>query len=607
MIKKSIFCIICDCYITAGPYYVCDKCKYYIHESCYALPHQIDHSFHPSHALTLYLRNGYWCGSCHKHFEDALSYRCDEDDFDMDIECARMPPMTCEGQTHIQHFSHQHPMPLLELGGEIQCFACQSTSSGAFYGCTKCEYFLHKSCAELPTNYEFRHPFHSDHGLYQLCVQHKPFCCSSCKQKTKYTFVFKCIFCDFMMCVKCHNKTPIKYKYHEHLLHLTEPCKYLDRCNAYDGYCQSSVVSKELDATKYHVFECSDCSFVVHLPCGPLPRIIKHENHLHSLSLAPSIIEDTSGEYYCDFCETERDPRVRFYHCEECKYTAHIRCVILEVLNVLNGDLKDVELKVVREDLWENEIGKEEGLTVFDVIFGEASGIENYYIWESTMNLDSHSTSHFKVEDEDIDEAIKFSRSSENDFKSFMEDISELNRKRRPIEVPNNFKLKVVNVEGYKIPLTLAPVMRTLLHKYGDVSGSWVTAKEEKSFTYSILCEVLKEMSSTIVEDVTKNMICDWYYHLSFLEFAKFKIDFVLEHLKGLTHAFVGRQAKRVEDEIPTKLRRQITKLEEEIAEKKAKLEICEKFGTSSKSRFLEEGLNKASEWKWKRAHQGLF
>ncbi|KAL5554042.1 hypothetical protein UlMin_041443 [Ulmus minor] len=574
-IEKTILCKICDCSITAGPYYVCDICKYYIHESCYA--------------LTLYSRDEYWCGSCHKHFKDALSYRCDEDDFDMDIECALMRPMTCEGQTHIQHFSHQHPMPLLELGvNKLWCILWLHK-------------MLHKSCAELPTNYEFRHPVHSHHGLYQPCVQHELFSCSSCNQKKKCTFVFKCISCDFMMCVKCYNKKypTIKYKYHEHLLCLTESYKYLDRCN-------------ELDATKYHVFGCKDCSFIAHLLCGPLPRIIKHESHLHSLSLSPaSIIEDNSGEYYCDFCGTERDPRIRFYRCEECKYTAHVRCVILEVLNVLNGDLKDVELKVVGEDLWENEIGKEEALNIIDII-SESTLFGYYYKWESTKNLDmgqqkdTHNTSHFKVEDEDIDEAIKFSRSSEKDFKSFMEEIYELNWKRRPIEVPSNFKLKAVNVEGYKIPFTLAPVMRTLLHKYGDVSG-WGFTEEQKSFTYSILCEVLKEMSSTIVEDVTKNMICDWYYHLCFLKDVGFEIDFVIEHLKGLIHAFVGRQAKRVEDEIPTKLLRQITKLEEEIAEKKAKLEICEKFGTPSKSRFLKEGLNKASEWKWKRAHQGLF
>ncbi|KAF4368715.1 hypothetical protein G4B88_000972 [Cannabis sativa] len=106
--------------------------------------------------------------------------------------------------------------------------------------------------------------------------------------------------------------------------------------------CESSVVapfyssfmsinvSNEFQKTESFRFHCCDCDFKLHLLCGPLPRIIKYEGHVHSLLLVDSFIEDSSGEYNCDICETKRNPRIRIYCCGDCKYFAHVHCVISE-------------------------------------------------------------------------------------------------------------------------------------------------------------------------------------------------------------------------------------------------------------------------------------
>ena len=79
------------------------------------------------------------------------------------------------------------------------------------------------------------------------------------------------------------------------------------------------------------MLSCMECNFNLHLLCGPLPRTIKYECHVHSLVLVDSLAEDETAEYYCDICEKERDPRLCAYYCGECEYRAHVNCVISEV------------------------------------------------------------------------------------------------------------------------------------------------------------------------------------------------------------------------------------------------------------------------------------
>ncbi|PON92656.1 Protein kinase C-like, phorbol ester/diacylglycerol-binding domain containing protein [Trema orientale] len=118
-------------------------------------PH-FNHPFHPAHPL---IRQSslkkYWCASCHKCFENEHYYHCSECRFTMDLKCVFMDPIeVCEGQPHIQHVSHQHPMLLVKISpnDQVVCFACQSPclSTTPVYACAACNYFLHKRCRELP-------------------------------------------------------------------------------------------------------------------------------------------------------------------------------------------------------------------------------------------------------------------------------------------------------------------------------------------------------------------------------------------------------------------------------------------------------------------------
>ncbi|PON60282.1 C1-like [Trema orientale] len=172
--SQSITCGICARSITTTPLYSCDSCRYYLHKSCAELPNLLNHPFHPSHPLNLRTHIRHRCESCHRLFyNNARAFVCVQCNFTVDIECAMMPPITFTGveqRNIIQHFSHQHKLPLVKIDSKdaINCFGCQTTicSDDRVYGCTVCKYFLHESCAEFPK--EFSYPFHLEHGLLAI-------------------------------------------------------------------------------------------------------------------------------------------------------------------------------------------------------------------------------------------------------------------------------------------------------------------------------------------------------------------------------------------------------------------------------------------------------
>ncbi|MBA0696998.1 hypothetical protein Goari_003511, partial [Gossypium aridum] len=114
--------------------YNCSKCKFIIHVNC---------------AL-----------------EDALCYyKILKDDFDKllnaMLEVGTMNPsfsvrnMIKVGEKminiEIEHFSHQHNLVLNdEVKERRYCDGCSRLILTSFYCCLECDFFLHKSCAELP-------------------------------------------------------------------------------------------------------------------------------------------------------------------------------------------------------------------------------------------------------------------------------------------------------------------------------------------------------------------------------------------------------------------------------------------------------------------------
>ncbi len=103
------------------------------------------------------------------------------------------------------------------------------------------------------------------------------------------------------------------HKGHEHQLFLSN--------RTYEQNCSSC------DSKSYQVFPCITCEFALDFKCATLPHSTRYKQHEHSFTLSYTV-EDDSGEYYCDICEEERDPKHWFYYCEDCSYPAHRVCIL---------------------------------------------------------------------------------------------------------------------------------------------------------------------------------------------------------------------------------------------------------------------------------------
>lgn len=346
---SQLTCDLCRSHRETAFFYYCVQCKgpyFCLHYACaVTLPQQLNHPFHPHHPLALLTGRDYTCPICmvnHRSGSDLYmlepqhpnysSYTCTECNFDMHLDCAMFPSIVYyQGHDHIQQpLCHLQHMALVEkVDGE--CFVCRlpCDPSGSAFACTICKYLIHKSCSELPS--EITHPFHPECHLF-LRANHRKYACRSC-EKQSYTFVFRCDSCNFNICVACSSLRPtIEYEGHDHLLCFVEMDRIPGLCKAHHADCRQSVVVELLSCKQpCNILRCVQCAFDVHILCGPLPRTIKHKCHVHPLTLFDLVIEDDSGEYYCDACEMRRNPQLRVYYCTKCKFIADVYCVLSEV------------------------------------------------------------------------------------------------------------------------------------------------------------------------------------------------------------------------------------------------------------------------------------
>jgi hypothetical protein len=183
------------------------------------------------------------------------------------------------------HFSHDHPLIFNKVSkGHFWCDGCGEEIKDSRYSCSKCNFDLHKSCAELPL--ELQHPIHSEHPL----ILHKtpPYkgktcTCQGCTSPCKW-FVYHCALCKFDLDIKCVSlPLTIKTEIHEHPL--------------------------------------------THHNCASLPRIVKHIRHKHPLVLTCSLNQDDHcNNRFCQLCTTLVDTNHGVYYCSSCDYVVHLDC-----------------------------------------------------------------------------------------------------------------------------------------------------------------------------------------------------------------------------------------------------------------------------------------
>ncbi|KAK7835651.1 hypothetical protein CFP56_023299, partial [Quercus suber] len=155
-----------------------------------------------------------------------------------------------------------------------------------------------------------------------------------------YGFNYKCETCYFIIDVPCSLKLDILTHHgHEHRL-LLPSIESKQNCSC----CDSKI---------YPIFRCTTCEFALDFNCATLPLTVRYNQHEHPFTLCYTD-EDDSGEYYCDICEEEHNPKYWFYCYLNCEYPvfAHLSITHTPLLSLrkskitLNNALKRAQKKV---------------------------------------------------------------------------------------------------------------------------------------------------------------------------------------------------------------------------------------------------------------------
>ncbi|KAL1538114.1 hypothetical protein AAHA92_26896 [Salvia divinorum] len=221
----------------------------------------------------------------------------------------------------VDHWSHEHPLTLVETRGGDECYGCERpfSSGEQAYGCSieGCVYsrLLHEECAA--TAREIRHPLHPQHILSQR-YRRELRVCSICF-RIIWSIGYKCTSsgCRFEVHLRCaQDKGVVDASHPSHELKLLRrKCSF--KCDA----CGTTRRGSSYKCTT------GDCDYWIHERCASLPQTIKREDHHHSLSLSPYIPpEYFKYDYKCDVCSKFMRLKYWIYHCQICRFIVHIKC-----------------------------------------------------------------------------------------------------------------------------------------------------------------------------------------------------------------------------------------------------------------------------------------
>lgn len=379
--KKKNICEGCQKFCTA-PLYACTQCSFYLHKSCADLPIEFQNPFHPqSHGpLVLFFdaNKSFPCGACFK-ICNGFYFQCEVCNFDLHVDCAFLMPTLEEGCKQLQHFTHLHPLVLVEKKDEIvnrvKCLVCWEHCFGPCYGCDPCGIFLHQPCAEFKYPQEIQNFTHSCTLTLQNRVH--PFLCQACDTYMQ-GICYHCEPCRFNIDVECallesirsEDGKQVKHFNHRHPLALIEKldsdniycfacgkggleptyvCNKIKRdfslhkscagfaSKIYDYLHPKHPLSLLLRPTNHTTqveyrcnaccgdcsgltYRCDLCDFNLHVECTEQVPTIKYESHEHLLLL----VENLSGEAKCNGCDKSCDSSV--LRCPQCDFNLHVQC-----------------------------------------------------------------------------------------------------------------------------------------------------------------------------------------------------------------------------------------------------------------------------------------
>ncbi|KAK0601089.1 hypothetical protein LWI29_021245 [Acer saccharum] len=244
----------------------------------------------------------------------------------------------------IKHFSHpDHPLKLvksIERSMVPNCDCCCEEMSFPGYACHEisakpivywikenCNFYLHKSCAELAQ--KISHPLH----LHPLILSEIPgfngIICDGCRNLYKKGFTYYCSWCEFNLHPKCASKhdheellqqqtfnkalTTLYHFCHKHALNFCN----LKESNGKDCCCCNKSISGS-------AYCCLECEFFIHESCKEIPMEVQQPFHPQHNLRGQAVDRYNPRRYKCESCKSSiRGIRIS---CNMCHFDLHVSC-----------------------------------------------------------------------------------------------------------------------------------------------------------------------------------------------------------------------------------------------------------------------------------------
>ncbi|EOA14543.1 hypothetical protein CARUB_v10027775mg [Capsella rubella] len=126
------------------------------------------------------------------------------------------------------------------------------------------------------------------------------------------TIVYECSQCSFCICIPCARKPLVISKSKAHDHELHQLPIQVSFTCYSCGLC----------IQEYPCF-CLQCRFIIHRVCISLPRVIRINRHDHRISRVSSL---GPGKWICGVCYEHVNGEYGAYSCLDCSYVAHSKC-----------------------------------------------------------------------------------------------------------------------------------------------------------------------------------------------------------------------------------------------------------------------------------------
>ncbi|XWS56363.1 hypothetical protein CRYUN_Cryun09bG0079600 [Craigia yunnanensis] len=140
--------------------------------------------------------------------------------------------------------------------------------------------------------------------------------------------------CNFFPHKSCAELPKIKHHWF-HRFAATLKAKNVEFCDLCNRLCSGLFYRSESEdeildfcLSEHGAFRCRECNFTLDFACMTSPQAIQHKCDDHLLRLTYHDENDDTEQHLCDICEGKRNPNHWYYCCSTCDNSVHPECVL---------------------------------------------------------------------------------------------------------------------------------------------------------------------------------------------------------------------------------------------------------------------------------------